>query len=121
MAKAASDKQYDLEERTFEFAKQVRAFVKKLPRNITNTEDVKQVTRSSGSVGANYIEANESLGKKDFRMHVKIARKEAKETIYWLGLLDTGSGDRSDEERKRLINEAKELMSIMGAILRNSS
>jgi four helix bundle protein len=59
-------KQYDLEDRTLEFAKRVRALVKKLPRAIGNIEDGKQVVRASGSVGANYIEANESLSKKGF-------------------------------------------------------
>lgn len=80
MSKAGKPKQYDLEERTFKFAKEMRAFVSILPRTISNIEDIKQLVRSSGSVGANYIEANESLGKKDFLMHVKISRKEAKET-----------------------------------------
>lgn len=57
---------YDLEERTFEFAKAVRIFIKTLPKSTANYEDSKQLIRSSGSVGANYIEANESLGKKIF-------------------------------------------------------
>jgi four helix bundle protein len=83
-------KPYDLEERTFLFAQSVRAFVKQLPRTICNLEDVKQVVRASGPVGANYIEANESLGRKDIKMRIRIARKEAKESRYWLRLLDTG-------------------------------
>src|SRR5262249_48599179 len=82
MNEGATRKGYDLEERTFRFAKQVRAFVKRLPRTMANIEDVKQVIRSSGAVGANYIEANEALGKKGFRMRIKICRKEAKETRY---------------------------------------
>ena len=57
-------KRYDLEDRTFEFAKASRAFVKKLPRTIANIEDAKQLIRSSGSIGANYIEANESIEKR---------------------------------------------------------
>ena len=77
---------YDLEERTFGFAQEVRNFIKTIPKTIANIEDGKQVIRSSGSVGANYIEANESLGKKDFILRLRIARKEAKETRYWLGL-----------------------------------
>ena len=68
-------KQYDLEDRTFIFAKDVRAFVKLIPKTLANIEDTKQVVRSSGSVGANYIEANESLSKKDFVMRIKICRK----------------------------------------------
>jgi four helix bundle protein len=70
---------YDLEERTFQYAKRVRIYVKKLPKTTANIEDGKQVIRASGSVSANYIEANESLSKKDFLMRVKICRKEAKE------------------------------------------
>jgi len=73
-------KQYDLEDRTLRFAKRVRAFVKKLPKTISNLEDARQIVRASGSIGANYIEANEALSKKDFVLRVKICRKEAKET-----------------------------------------
>jgi len=88
MTEMQNSKQYDLEERTFEFAKRTREFVKKLARTTGNFEDGKQLIRSSGSVGANYIEANESLSKKDFVMRIKISRKEAKETRYWLQLVD---------------------------------
>lgn len=80
-------KVYDLEERTFIFAKDVRFFVKTLPKSISNTEDSRQVVRASGSVGANYREANEALSKKDFLMRMKISRKEAKESEYWLRLI----------------------------------
>jgi four helix bundle protein len=74
---------YDLEERTFQFAKSVRVYIRKLPKTAANIEDGKRVIRSSGSVGANYIEANESLGNKDFLIRVKICRKEAKESAYF--------------------------------------
>jgi four helix bundle protein len=83
-------------------------------------EDVRQLVRSSGSVGANYIEANDALGKKDFLMHIKISRKEAKESRYWLRLLDTGDNDSLEESRRSLIQEAGELMNIFGAIVRKS-
>ena len=72
-----------VEERTFEFAKDVRLFVKSLDYTIANKEDSKQIIRSSGSIGANYIEANEALSKKDFVFRVKISRKESKESVYW--------------------------------------
>ena len=121
MTKTDGKKQYDLEPRTLTFAKQVRAFVKHLPRTVGNREDVKQLIRSSGSVGANYIEANDSLSKKDFVMRVKICRKEAKECRYWLELLDTGGKPDVDAERKTLLKEATELMNIFGAILRKST
>ena len=105
-------KVYDLEDRTFAFAQDVRAFVKRLPHTIANIEDGKQVIRSSGSVGANYIEANESLGRKDFLMKIKISRKEAKESRFFLRLLDCGSADVVLIERQRLVTEATELMNI---------
>jgi four helix bundle protein len=111
---------YDLEDRTFQFAKDVRVLVKMLPRSIGNDEDGRQLVKASGSVGANYIEANESLSKKDFVMRVKISRKEAKESRYWLRLLDTAGGEVLERQRAALIQEATELMNIFGAILRKT-
>ena len=120
MTKKQNSKPYDLEDRTFEFAKRVRAFVKKLPKSIANIEDGKQVIRASGSVGSNYIEANESLSKKDFIMRIKICRKEAKESRYWLRLVDTYDESELENDRKCLVKEATELMNIFGAILQKS-
>jgi len=111
---------YDLEERTFQFAKRVRAFIKKLPRTISNIKDCGQLADASGSVGANYIEANESLSKKDFLMHIKISLKEAKESRYWLRLVDTGSTPDLENERGCLIQEATESTSIFGSIANKS-
>lgn len=118
MEENQNGKRYDLEDRTKKFAKGVRLFINKLPKTIGNYEDGKQVVRSSGSVGANYIEANESLSKKDFLMRVKISRKEAKETRFWLDLVDIGENKELDEERKKLFQEATELMMIFGSIIR---
>ena len=111
---------YDLEDRTLQFAGDVRAFIKGLPRSIANREDSSQVVRSSGSVGANYIEANEALSKKDFLMRIKISRKEAKETAYWLKLVDTGGNTSLDEKRNALYQEARELTFILSSIMRKS-
>ncbi len=86
---------------------------------MANIEDGKQVVRSSGSVGANYIEANESLSKKDFALRSKICRKEAKETAYWLKLLEVTDG-HTEKEQKDLVQEATELMKIFGAILQKT-
>ena len=112
---------YDLEDRTYEFARRVRAFVKRLPRTVCNFEDVKQLVRSSGSVGANYLEANESLSKKDFAMRVKVSRKEAKESRYWLRLVETGADPAIETERQQLVQESTELMKIFGAIVRTTT
>ena len=113
--------EYDLEERTYQFALRVRRLVKRLPRTVGNYEDGKQLIRSSGSVGANYIEANESLGEKDFLLHIKISRKEAKESHYWLRLLDLEACPELEGERCAILQEAKELTLIFGAIFRNKS
>lgn len=111
-------KKYDLEDRTYLFARSVRSFVQKIPRSILLQDDISQLIRSSGSIGANYIEANESLGKKDFAMRIKICRKEAKETIYWLRLLGGSTLPALlEEERGFLEKEATELMHIFGAII----
>ncbi len=109
-----------MEERTFQFAKRVRAFVKKLPRTISNMRDSGQLVDASGSVGANYIEANESLGKKDFLMHLRISLKEAKESRYWLRLVDTGNDVDLESERGWLIQEATELTNIFASIANKS-
>lgn len=109
---------YDLEDRTLQFASNVRAFVRELPHSVANREDSSQVVRSSGSVGANYIEANEALSKKDFLMRIKISRKEAKESAYWLKLIDTGDQASLDEKRNALCQEARELMFILSSIMR---
>lgn len=119
MSEIRNHKQYDLEERTFAFAIQVRVFVKKLPKTISNIEDCKQLVRSSGSIGANYIEANEALSKKDFVHRVKICRKEAKESIYWLKIVEVQP--ELEEERQKLLQEATELMKIFSSIMRKCS
>lgn len=106
---------YDLEERTLQFAIDCRVLVKKIPRTIGNIEDGKQLVRSSGSVSANYIEANESLSRKDYFMRVKICRKEAKESTLWLKLIEVGHD--LEAERKKLIKEAVELTHIFGSIV----
>src|SRR6516225_4553657 len=111
-------KPYDLGDRTFEFAKASRAFVKKLPRTIANIEDAKQLIRASGSIGANYIEANEAIGKKDFVMKIKTCRREAKESCYWARLLECDG--ELEAARVKLLAEARELTNIFGAIVRKS-
>ena len=112
---------YDLEERTFQFAKNVRKWVKKLPVTIANIEDSKQLVRASGSVGANYIEANESLSDKDFVFRVKICKKEAKESGYWLRLiLETNENLVEEAVGKSLLQESIELKKIFFSIIKNS-
>jgi four helix bundle protein len=107
-----------LELRCEQFARDVRAFYKTLSKTVPNQEDGRQLIRSSGSVGANYIEANEALGRKDFFMHIKICRKEAKESRFWLRLIDAAGHPDVEDARASLEGESEELMRIFAAIFR---
>src|SRR3989344_7243112 len=111
------NKIYDLEERTFQFAKNFSSYCKKLPKTMSNIEYGKQATRSSGSSGSNYIEANEALSKKDFLVRIKICRKEAKESAYWLRLIIETNDERYKKEGLQLFNEAIELKKIFSSII----
>jgi four helix bundle protein len=106
---------YDLEERCWRYAKRVGVYVVGLPRNDLNVIYGRQLIRCSSSVGANYIEANEALSKKDFSMRVKISRKEAKESEYWIKL--TNPLDEQNNEKASLLKEVNELRKIFGAIV----
>lgn len=75
------------------------------------------MVRSSGSVAANYIEANESLGNKDQLLHLKISRKECKETKLWLRLLDLGGSADLMQEQKKMLAESQELLLIFSSII----
>lgn len=115
-----TQKVYNLEDRTYLFARECRFFIKALPKTLNNIEDGKQLIRASGSVGANYIEANEKLGDKDFLMRTKIARKEAKEAQYWLKLLKDLNSDYNSKAEE-LIIEAVELRKILSSIINKRS
>ena len=110
--------EHPLEERCHQFAKRIRRFCRKLRMDIANFEDVKQLIRASGSVAANYIEANDALGQKDFLCHARISRRECKESRYFLDLLVTAPETELDRERLRLFQEASELVHILRAIIR---
>ncbi len=118
MNEIRNPKQYDLEPRTMQFTKQVANYVNCLPRTVSNIEIAKQLFRSAASVGANYIEANEALSRKDFIMRIKISRKEAKESRYWITL----SEPLIDQEalKIQIMQEATELMKIFGSIVEKS-
>lgn len=114
--KISNLKPYDLEERTLKFVKRVMELVKNVPKTITNSEIIKQLIRAVGSTGANYIEANESLSKKDFAIRIKICRKEAKESRYWLKLLEV-KDEEEEKERAALIDESTQFIKIFSKIL----
>lgn len=112
-----NDRRFDLEDRTYTFARRVAVFSKSIPNTLSTMEYKKQVIRSSGSVGANYIEANESLSKKDFLLRIKICRKEAKESAYWLRLLLSTNDSVDQTTGEKLLDEAIELKKIFSTII----
>ena len=112
------NKKYDLEERTSLFAERVRNFCLRLPKNVANAEYLSQLIRVGSSPGANYIEANESIGDKDFKMKIKTCRRESKESSYWLRLVITDGSKEMEDERNYLRQEAKEFVLIFTAILK---
>jgi len=114
-----SNRKYDIEERTALFAERVRDLCLKLPKSIANTEYIPQLLRAASSPGANYIEANESIGDKDFGMKIKTCRRESKESAYWLRLVITNGSEEQQKQRSSLRQEAKEFVLIFTAILKS--
>jgi four helix bundle protein len=115
---AEQNKKYDLEERTENFSLRVRNFCLKLKKDVINIQYIRQLVRAAGSIAANYIEANESLGNQDKKMRIKISRKESKESRLWLKHILTYSDEQMEKERIDLIQESIELENILGAIFR---
>jgi four helix bundle protein len=111
-----TNKIYNLEERTLTFAKAIIHLCKELPKAPITLELIKQITRSGTSVGANYREANEALGKRDFVHRISITRKEAKETSYWLELMQEAHPDFK-EQINPLLQESRELRNIFTSII----
>jgi four helix bundle protein len=111
-----ADHPRDLVQRTFEFAQRIRRFVNQLPKSISNFEDAKQLVRASGSVAANYLEAQEGLSRRDFFYGIKICRKESRESALWLRLLDVRLDSRLLQSREDLVGEVDELKRIFSSI-----
>lgn len=108
---------HPLEERCHEFAKRVRRFCRRLKKDVENLEDIKQLVRASGSVGANYIEANENVGEGDLRFRIKVCRKESKESMHFLGLVELFENKELEKERDILLDEANQLRKIFSSML----
>lgn len=107
-------KTFDLENRTLTFSRNIIRLVKEINKDAISLIILKKLIRSGTSVGANYREANETKTPRDFKYRINIAKKEAKETIYWLELL--GSSETARKDLEVLMNEAQELVKILGSI-----
>ncbi len=110
--------EFDLEERTAKFAEEGRNYFNNLPKSLSNIKYADQGIRSTGSVAANYIEANEALSKRDFYMRIKIVKKEAKESRLWFRLSEPTS--ENEAEKSKLIQESTELTKIFSTVLKSS-
>jgi four helix bundle protein len=104
----------DLGTRTERFAADTRGFLKPIPTHVSSFEDARQLARSSGSVAANWIEADEALTLKDRIYRFKICRKEAKGSGLWLRLIEAGP---AASERAKLLQESGELLRIFSSII----
>lgn len=108
---------YDLEDRTAKFGETVIEFVKKVEVTVVTKPLINQLVRSATSIGANYLEADGALSKKDFKHKIALCRKEAKETLHWLRMLAKALPERKNECRF-LWKEAHELVLIFSSILK---
>lgn len=109
---------YDLEERCARFGENIIKFAQLLPKNDINKPLISQIVRSSTSVGANYMEANQAASKKDFKNKVIICRKEANETKHWLRMILTANPDKITD-CKKFWNEGHELVLIFAKIAKS--
>lgn len=107
--------QYDLGIRTFEFSKKLIKFLKYLSKDHLDQTIITQAIRSGTSIGANYREADGGESKKDFIHKIGICKKEAKETLYWLGLIQEGLEIKTPE-LDWLIDECQQYIRIFGKI-----
>jgi four helix bundle protein len=112
---------YELEARTLKFSKDIRNFLLSKSFHSIAFVDIKQVVKSSGSIGANYIEANEAMSAKDKLYRMKISRKEAKETIYWLEILEVYFENDDLLALTQLKEEATQLKKILSTIINKLS
>ena len=113
-------KPFDLEERTYEFALQVRQVLKQRAWHRVSWTDVTQLLRSSGSVASNYVEAQEAVSGGDFIHRIRICRKENRESALWMRLLnDTNELNRAETSAiEELIEETVELTRIFTSIIK---
>ncbi|MBI2028037.1 MAG: four helix bundle protein [Candidatus Levybacteria bacterium] len=109
----------DIRQRTFKFGLRIIALCKELPRNEVNRILINQVLRSGTSIGANLEEATGAHTKSEFINCTNIARREARETHYWLKLIYEISNQMIKNKMKDLINESNEIVSILVVSVKN--
>lgn len=114
----ARDVPYDIRERSFRFAVRVICAVRHLPNDAASRVVVHQLVKAATSVGANLEEADGAESKRDFVHKMSIARKEARESRYWLRIIRASLSDR--DEWTPLQQESEEIARILSAIIRST-
>jgi four helix bundle protein len=117
--KAPNSKNYNLIERTAKFGEEIIEFVSILPKNEINRPLISQIVRSGTSIGANYMEADGAVSRKDFENKIGICRKESKESMHWLRMLAKANQNKKEECRK-FYKESQEFVWIFSSIINNS-
>ncbi|MBI3788454.1 MAG: four helix bundle protein [Ignavibacteriales bacterium] len=112
----APQKPQDIKERTFEFAVKIIQFAEHLPNSRSSHVLSKQLIRSGTSIGANVEEAVAASSKEDFVYKMNIALREARETNYWLRIIQQ-TQQSIEDIFKTLLQESEEIMKILGAIV----
>ena len=113
----------EIQDRTLRYAIRIVKFVRKISGDISLEILTKQILRSASSIGANMREADSASSRKDFINKVYIAKKEAQETEYWLEVLKGAefiNNENNLRELNYLLNECREIVLILAAILRKS-
>jgi len=107
----------DLRDRTSAFARDARGFVRKTPRTLASLSDCRNLIRSTGLLGASYIDADEAGSREEFLRCMGNCRRQSRQSAHWLTLLDGDLDERSEDMRQRLLKESGELERIFGAIV----
>lgn len=109
-----------LQAHTFRFAQAVRDFGKVLPMTVSNVEDLKQLIRASGAIGAKYLASIDAPSRIEYLKGIKDCGLEAKGTQYWLGLVDTQGSAELEHQRQKLMKAAQELLHVFANILQKT-
>lgn len=116
-----SQEQRVLEEHTLQFALAVREFGRVLPLTVSNVEDLRQLVRASGSIGERFITAYGAPSKQEYLSGIRACGVEAKNTWYWLRIIDTQGAGELELQREKLMRAAQELAGVFNQILQNSA
>jgi four helix bundle protein len=114
--KTKSDKEYDIRERTLNFAVRIMEIARNLPSHIIYSSIRSQLVRSGTAIGANLAEGDGAKTRRDFVNKLVIARKEAKETKYWLRLINGQKIENLQLDDD--IQEIQEIINVLSAIIK---